>query len=77
VPKYDGDLGVPNAFFALPEETGRRKAAILRESYPSQAAKRWFTEDLFMAMLRIRGLEAGSSTGLAEAFYARKTNLVA
>lgn len=77
IPKYDGDLGVPNAFFALSEETARRKAAILRDSYASQASKRWFTEELFLSLLRLRGLEAGSGTGLAEAFYARKTNLCA
>jgi LmbE family N-acetylglucosaminyl deacetylase len=72
IPKYDGDLGAPNVFFELGEEAARRKVELLLESFPSQRGKRWFTEDLFLGLMRIRGMECNSPSGLAEAFYARK-----
>ncbi len=72
VPKYDGDFGTPNFFVELSEETCRRKVDHLLEHFGSQANKHWFTEDLFFATLRIRGMEARSRTRFAEAFYARK-----
>jgi LmbE family N-acetylglucosaminyl deacetylase len=75
IPKYDGDLGSPNLFFDLDEETARRKVELLMESFRSQRGKAWFTEDLFMGLMRIRGVEAGSSSGLAEGFYARKLSI--
>jgi LmbE family N-acetylglucosaminyl deacetylase len=75
IPKYDGDLGSPNVFVHLEEDTARRKAALLLDWFPSQRSKRWFTEDLFLALMRLRGMEAGSPTGYAEAFHARKVVL--
>ena len=75
IPKYDGDLGTPNVFFDLDEELARRKVELLLESFPSQGGKRWFTEDLFLALMRLRGMECNAPSGLAEAFYARKLSL--
>jgi LmbE family N-acetylglucosaminyl deacetylase len=75
IPKYDGDLGTPNVFFAVDEEVARRKVELLLESFPSQRGKRWFTEDLFLALMRLRGMECNAASGLAEAFYARKLSL--
>ena len=75
IPKYDGDLGAPNVFFHLPEDVARRKVELLLDSFPSQREKRWFTEDLFMGLMRLRGMECNASSGLAEAFYARKLSL--
>ena len=72
IPKYDGDLGAPNVFVHLEEATARRKAALLLETFPSQAGKPWFTEDLFLALMRLRGMESVSPSGYAEGFYARK-----
>jgi LmbE family N-acetylglucosaminyl deacetylase len=72
IPKYDGDLGTPNVFVHLDEETAHRKVALLLESFPSQRSKPWFTEDLFLALMRLRGMEAASPSGFAEAFYGRK-----
>ncbi len=72
IPKYDGDLGAPNVFVALDQETARRKVELLLESFPSQREKHWFTEDLFLALMRLRGMEANSPSGLAEGFYSRK-----
>ena len=72
IPKYDGDLGTPNVFVHLDEETAHRKVALLLESFPSQRSKPWFSEDLFLALMRLRGMEAASRSGFAEAFYGRK-----
>jgi hypothetical protein len=73
IPKYDGDLGRPNVFMALSEDTVRRKIAALLESFASQSHKRWFTEELFRSLLRLRGMECNAPSGYAEAFYARKS----
>jgi LmbE family N-acetylglucosaminyl deacetylase len=72
IPKYDGDLGAPNLFVQLDAELARQKVESLLRCFPSQGAKPWFTEDLFLALLRLRGMESRSPSGLAEGFYARK-----
>jgi LmbE family N-acetylglucosaminyl deacetylase len=77
VPKYEGDLGQPNVFVPLDAEISRRKVELLMTMFATQRSKRWFTEDLFTAVLRLRGMEAGLSGGHAEAFYARKLLLEA
>ncbi len=75
VPKWDGDLGVPNCFVALPEPVRRAKLAHLLAAFPSQRQKRWFTEETFLGLMRLRGIECGAPEGYAEAFYARKLTL--
>jgi len=75
IPKYDGDLGNPNLFVALDAETCERKVANILTSFPSQAGRQWFTKDVFLALLRLRGMEANSPTGYAEAFYCRKARV--
>jgi len=77
IPKYDGDFGTPNVYVPLTEERARRKAELLRTHFASQRAKHWFTDDLFLGVMRIRGMEANSPTGYAEAFTCRKLQLVA
>jgi len=72
IPKYDGDLGIPNLFVPLEESHCRRKIETILTNFPSQAGKRWFSEDLFRSLLRIRGMECNASGGHAEAFYCRK-----
>lgn len=72
IPKYDGDFGSPNVFVRLNEELCRRKTNIIMNSFASQKGKHWFTEDTFLALLRLRGMEANSFSRYAEAFYCRK-----
>jgi LmbE family N-acetylglucosaminyl deacetylase len=72
IPKYDGDLGNPNVYVPLDEATSTRKAATILRCFKSQARKGWFTEDAFLAMLRLRGIECGPRARFAEAFYGRK-----
>ncbi len=72
VPKYDGDLGVPNVFVPLTAAVVRSKIRHLRAAFGSQRRKRWFTADTFQGLIRLRGVESGAPEGLAEAFYGRK-----
>jgi len=72
VPKYDGDLGQPNVFVQLDAETSRQKARLLMDVFQSQRNKRWFEENTFLALMRLRGMECNASSGYAEAFYCRK-----
>jgi LmbE family N-acetylglucosaminyl deacetylase len=72
IPKYDGDLGSPNFFVPLSEATCNRKISKIMNAHESQKDKHWFKADLFMSLLRLRGMEACSREGFAEAFYCRK-----
>lgn len=72
IPKYDGDLGQPNAFASLSDEIAETKVRLLMEGFATQRSKHWFTEDTFFSLLRIRGIESPAATKYAEAFYVRK-----
>jgi LmbE family N-acetylglucosaminyl deacetylase len=72
IPKYDGDMGSPNVFVPLEEECCKEKARRILDCFPSQVGRQWFTEDIFLSLARLRGMEANSSTSFAEAFYCRK-----
>jgi LmbE family N-acetylglucosaminyl deacetylase len=76
IPKYDGDMGSPNLFVPLDESTCRTKIDHLIRHFASQGSKRWFKEDLFSGLLRLRGMECNSTTSYAEAFYCRKVTLM-
>jgi len=75
IPKYDGDLGSPNAFVPLERRHVERKAELLLAHFATQRDKHWFTSDVFAALARLRGLECRSPSGFAEAFHARKLSL--
>jgi LmbE family N-acetylglucosaminyl deacetylase len=72
IPKYDGDFGSPNFFASLPAPTLDRKIGLIMKHFVSQAAKPWFTADVFRAVARIRGMESAAPEGFAEGFYGRK-----
>jgi LmbE family N-acetylglucosaminyl deacetylase len=72
IPKFDGDLGSPNVFVHLDQALCRRKIDNLVRRFPSQADRRWFSEDTFRAILRLRGMESNAPDGYAEGFYSRK-----
>lgn len=76
IPKYDGDLGIPNVFVQIDELVAQNKVNYILDSYISQKKKPWFTEDTFFSILRLRGVESSSLSKYAEAFYGRKLNLV-
>ena len=72
IPKYDGGLGSPNLFVPLSRELCKKKVQYLLKYFKSQKTKQWFTRNVFLSMLRIRGLECNSPSNYAEAFYSHK-----
>ena len=70
IPKWDGDLGRPNAYVTLSDDVLDRKLALLREHFRSQHGKGWYDDDTFRGLARIRGVEAGARW--AEAFECAK-----
>ncbi len=72
IPKYDGDLGRPNLYCELPEAVCQKKVQLILKHYQSQANKGWFSEDTFMGLMRLRGVEVNSEMRFAEGFYSRK-----
>jgi LmbE family N-acetylglucosaminyl deacetylase len=72
IPKYDGDFGVPNFFVPLEEEVCARKTRLLCTHFQTQGNKHWFTEDTFLSLMRLRGIECAAISKYAEAFYCRK-----
>jgi LmbE family N-acetylglucosaminyl deacetylase len=72
IPKYDGDLGSPNVFVHLSATVVQLKIKTILAHYASQAARHWFTDDIFRSTLRLRGMESNSPSKYAEGFYCRK-----
>lgn len=72
IPKYDGDLGIPNFFFPLSAVIAQQKTDLLLKHFGTQRSKDWFTDDTFLGLMRLRGIECKSPHKFAEAFYCRK-----
>lgn len=72
VPKYDGDMGRPNAYMPIPRSVGAQKIEQLIEVYNSQRTRSWMSPDTFEGLMRLRGIECAAPEGWAEAFHARK-----
>jgi LmbE family N-acetylglucosaminyl deacetylase len=72
IPKYDGDLGIPNCFVPLRREICKRKIKHICDTFQTQSNKAWLTEDTFQAILRLRGVECAAPEKYAEAFHCRK-----
>ena len=74
-PEVRRRLGRANFFVPLEKSACSRKIQIIIDSFNSQSQKQWFDEETFLAILRLRGMEANSPTRYAEAFYCRKAVL--
>ena len=72
IPKYDGDIGAPNFFVHLSDAVCRKKIQNILRCFKSQRDKSWFSEDTFLSILRIRGLESNAPNRYAEGYYCRK-----
>ena len=70
IPKWDGDTGAPTHFVALTYEQARRKVELLNKCYPSQKRHDWWDDDLFLGLMRVRGMESRSP--FAEGFFSSK-----
>jgi LmbE family N-acetylglucosaminyl deacetylase len=75
IPKWDGDLGRPNLYVPVSKVTAGRKTRALLSVFGTQRSKDWFSEETFLGLMRLRGMECRAADGHAEAFYARKITL--
>jgi LmbE family N-acetylglucosaminyl deacetylase len=75
IPKYDGDMGVPNFFFHVEEATCKKKVQLILQHFKTQEDRHWFTEETFFSLMRLRGIESRSISKYAEAFYCRKIRI--
>jgi LmbE family N-acetylglucosaminyl deacetylase len=73
IPKWDGDLGRPNLYFPLSDEVAVQKVQALHASFPSQKARDWWDDEVFLGLARLRGMESRSR--YAEAFTCAKARL--
>jgi LmbE family N-acetylglucosaminyl deacetylase len=73
IPKWDGDMGAPSHYVGLTREQGHRKVDLLNRHFPSQHAHDWWDDEVFLGLMRLRGMECRSP--YAEAFYVSKALL--
>ena len=73
IPKWDADLQPPTHYVALSEPEARRKVDLLNLHYPSQLDRDWWDDELFLGLMRLRGVECKAR--YAEAFHAAKVSL--
>jgi hypothetical protein len=65
-------MGRPNTFVPLDEWAYREKIKNLSDIFASQRSKSWFSDETFLGLMRLRGMESNAPGGYAEAFYTRK-----
>jgi LmbE family N-acetylglucosaminyl deacetylase len=75
VPKWDGDLGQPNAYMPVTAQVLDRKIELLMDHFATQRSKDWFGPETFRGLARLRGMECRAPEGYAEAFFVRKSLL--
>ena len=46
IPKWDGDLGRPSAYYPLAAAVARRKVELLHKCYPSQRHRDWWDDEI-------------------------------
>jgi LmbE family N-acetylglucosaminyl deacetylase len=72
IPKYDGGLTTPTCYVPVSQAAATRKARLLMRLYATQRDKHWFSEQTFLSLMRVRGVECRSPSGLAEGFHGHK-----
>ncbi|MGW5312972.1 PIG-L deacetylase family protein [Nocardia thailandica] len=70
IPKWDTESWHPTVYVPFGEDLAARKAALLREHYPSQAGRDWFDDRTFLGLARVRGVQCRAP--YAEAFTSDK-----
>jgi LmbE family N-acetylglucosaminyl deacetylase len=73
IPKWDGDTGAPSHFVPLTAEQAGRKVKLLNAHYRTQVDRDWWDDELFLGLMRVRGMEARAP--YAEGFFAGKVLL--
>ena len=75
IPKYDGDLGQPQAYSPVRAAVAERKIRTILDVFASQRSREWFDREVLLSLMRLRGVECNARERYAEAFYARKWSL--
>jgi LmbE family N-acetylglucosaminyl deacetylase len=75
IPKWDGDMGRPSAYFPMTPDVARQKVELLHKCFPSQRGRDWWDDEVFLGMARLRGVECRAP--YAEAFSCAKSVIVA
>ena len=70
IPKWDGDMGAPSHYVGLTREHAQRKMDLLKRHFPSQHPHDWWDEEVFLGLMRLRGMECRRP--YAEAFHVAK-----
>ena len=70
IPKWDGDLGRANLYVPVPDDLARRKVELLNAHFPSQKHHDWWDDEMFLGLMRLRGMECRAR--YAEAFSCSK-----
>lgn len=76
IPKWDGDIGQPNAYMPVSAAALQRKIDLLISHFGSQRSKQWFDAETFRGLARLRGMECRAPERYAEAFFGRKLVLI-
>ncbi|MGN6539121.1 MAG: PIG-L family deacetylase, partial [Mesorhizobium sp.] len=76
IPKWDGDLGRPNAYVPLAAALLERKVELLHAHFGTQRSKDWFDRETFTGLARLRGMECRAPEHFAEAFTLRKARIL-
>ncbi|MCV7332756.1 PIG-L family deacetylase [Mycobacterium cookii] len=71
--RSDSDLLNPSLYLPVPSETAHEKASLIAQCYPSQAGRRWFDDEAFLGLMRVRGVQCRAR--YAEAFTVEKAVL--
>jgi LmbE family N-acetylglucosaminyl deacetylase len=70
IPKWDGDMSAPSHYVGLTREQARRKVDLLNRHFPSQHPHDWWDDEVFLGLMRLRGMECRQP--YAEAFCVAK-----
>jgi LmbE family N-acetylglucosaminyl deacetylase len=68
--KWESDLLSPTLYLPIPSATAHRKTKLLAECYPSQSGRDWFDDEVFLGLMRVRGVQCRNR--YAEAFAVEK-----
>lgn len=60
IPKWDGDSAQPTHYVSLSDEDAQAKVRLLMKWYVSQKDRDWWDDELFLGLMRVRGMEARS-----------------
>lgn len=71
IPKWDGDMSRPSVYVPLSSSVAHRKVELLHKCFPSQRARDWWDDEVFLGLARLRGMECRAP--YAEAFTCTKS----